>query len=196
MAMSITFYLASLTSNVVMYGCNEHITNEIITRLSNSDMLEFHPMIPVALFAELEQDRLIGMARKKMDALLQQMANMIDYASGKTELRGFAPSLDSSIKGCLEIGNLKNGLQAFQRRIVAMIKHVDELEGGVLKPDNYGGISLNPTRQRGLRDAGSKIKDRLKHLVDESDDHIQKCETLVHNITLSSQMVRFLSSWA
>ncbi|GAW16302.1 hypothetical protein ANO14919_057270 [Xylariales sp. No.14919] len=194
LAMSVTFCPSSLISHVVMYGCDEDITNQIVRRLSNSDLLELHPMVPVALFAELEWNRLDKLVHEKTTALLQRIVNMmncLDPTMGRN--RGEAPSLASSIRDCLEMGNLKNVLQAFKRKVVDMIQHADELEVDVFNPsEGPGGETvLSEAQLHGLKDSGFKIKDRLKHLVDELEGRVQKCEGIINGVSLASQLTAF-----
>ncbi|KAI0538520.1 hypothetical protein GGR58DRAFT_468104 [Xylaria digitata] len=191
LAMSVTFCPSSLTSHVVIYGCSEDISEQIVRRLSNSDLLEFHPMVPVTLFAELERNRLDKLVNEKITALIQRIVNMTDsaYLTVGKDSRA-ATSVALSITDCLEMGELKNGLQGFKRKILDMIQHTEELEGDVFnqskRPNSWAVLSEK--QLDGLRDSGLKIKDRLKHLVDEFEMHIQKCETVINGVSLASQL--------
>ncbi|RWA11583.1 hypothetical protein EKO27_g3507 [Xylaria grammica] len=190
LAMSVTFCPSSLISHVVMYGCDEDVTNQIVRRLSNSDLLEFHPMVPVALFAELEWNRLDKLVHEKTTALLQRIVNMMNCLDPTMERNsGEAPSLASSIRDCLEMGNLKNVLQAFKRKVVDMIQHADELEADVFNPsEGPGGETvLSETQLHGLKDSGFKIKDRLKHLVDEFEGRIQTYSLLYDALSMKQR---------
>lgn len=178
-----------------MYGCDTKTAEDIIRRLSNSDLSEFHPMVLVVLFAELERDRLDRLVRKKINCLAQQIIGIADnskYTLGDENSHSLAPSLATSIKDWLEMGELRNGLQAFKRKIQDMIEHIDELQDILLNPENKKdglAICLSPETLYGLKHTGVKIKERLKHLVDEFDEHIRRSATIIDGVSLASQLV-------
>ncbi|KAI8623223.1 hypothetical protein F5Y19DRAFT_481969 [Xylariaceae sp. FL1651] len=194
MALSVTFYPSELTSHAIMYGCDEKMTDEIIGRLSNSDIAEFHPMVLVVLFAELERDRLDRLVRNKISQLIQRIINITENTSllpGRNDSPSPPTPLAMSITEWLELGDLRNGLQAFRRKIQDMTEHLDELQGALFNQNNENNnniVGLDPQRLRGLEDTGMKIKERLKHLMDEFDEHIRKCATIVNGVGLASQL--------
>ncbi|CAF3621925.1 unnamed protein product [Fusarium graminearum] len=93
MALSVTFFPNTLTTNAVWYGLDmkEHrtyghsLTNaDIITgRLTNFDGSCLHPLILPTMFAELERERHIGMVRKYHTQLVQRI-NDLAYPSSST----------------------------------------------------------------------------------------------------------------
>ncbi|KAI0427517.1 hypothetical protein F5Y09DRAFT_29245 [Xylaria sp. FL1042] len=194
LGLSVTFTPRTLTTDAVMYGCDEKATDEIIKRLSSSDLSVLHPMVLVVLFAELERDRLDRLVRNKISRLIQQIIGISDnnnYTLENKNLQPFSPSLATSIKDWLEMGDLRNGLKAFKCKMQDMIEHVNELQELMLNPrnDQYGfAIDLAPETLRGLVETGTKIKERLKHLIDEFDEHIQKCATIIDGVGLASQL--------
>jgi hypothetical protein len=158
-------------------------------------------MVLVVLFAEMERDRLDKQVRKKISQLIQRIISITESSNYTTDNKDsslLSPSLATSIKDWLEMGDLRNGLQAFKRKMQDMMEHVDELEATLLNPENDKdnfAASLDPKRLRGIRDTGSKIKERLKHLVDEFDEHIRKCATIIDGVGLASQLVSALFGW-
>ncbi|KAI3319259.1 hypothetical protein HD806DRAFT_509510 [Xylariaceae sp. AK1471] len=194
LALSVTFSPHNLTSHAIMYGCDKKTTEDVIRRLSNSDLLEFHPMVLVVLFAELERDRLDRLVRNKISQLIQRIISITEttnYTLDSNDSSPLSPSLATSIKDWLEMGDLRNGLQAFKRKMQDMMEHVDELQDTLLNPDddeNNFAAKLDPKRLRDFRDTGMKIKERLKHLVDEFDEHIRKCATIIDGVGLASQL--------
>ncbi|KAI3340164.1 hypothetical protein F4824DRAFT_436632 [Ustulina deusta] len=195
LGLSVTFLPRTLTTHAVMFGCDNETTENIIKRLSNSDLPELHPMVPVVLFAELERDRLDGLVRNKISRLIQQIVGIVDnnpYAPGNKNSSSLSPSLATSIKDWLEMGYLRNGLEAFKRKMQDMMDHIDEFQDMLLNPkdDIYYGFAtdLDPETRRGLGDTGAKMKEQLKHLVDEFDEHIQKCATIIDGVGLASQL--------
>ncbi|KAF0637689.1 hypothetical protein FPSE5266_07338 [Fusarium pseudograminearum] len=93
MALSVTFFPKTLTTNAVWYGLDtkEHrtyghkLTNaDIITsRLSNFDGSCLHPLILPTMFAECERERHIGLVRKYHTQLVQRI-NDLAYPSSST----------------------------------------------------------------------------------------------------------------
>ncbi|KAI0975168.1 hypothetical protein F4678DRAFT_319209 [Xylaria arbuscula] len=194
LGLSVTFSPRTLTTDAVMYGCDNETTEDITRRLSSSDIPELHPMVLVVLFAEIERDRLDWLVRNKISRLIQQIIAITDnnnYTLDTKSMPSLSPSLATSIKDWLEMGDLRNGLQAFKRKLQDMMEHVDELQEMLLNPqhDKYGFAADLPQETiRGLVDTGAKIKERLKHLVDEFDEHIQKCATIINGVSLASQL--------
>ncbi|TGJ88275.1 hypothetical protein E0Z10_g452 [Xylaria hypoxylon] len=194
LGLSVTFTPRTLTTHAVMYGCDNETTDNIIKRLSSSDLSELHPMVLVVLFAELERDRLDRLVRNKISCLVQQIVGITEnrnYTLDKTGLPSISPPLATSIQDWLEMGNLRNGLQAFKQKMRDMIEHIDELQDILLNPENdkYSfAANLDRDILRGLADTGLKIKERLKHLVDEFDEHIHKCATIIDGVGLASQL--------
>ncbi|KAI1749792.1 hypothetical protein F4782DRAFT_287842 [Xylaria castorea] len=193
LGLSVTFNPRTLTTKAVMFGCDDPTTKNIISRLSNSDIPELHPMVLVVLFAELERDRLDRLVRNKISHLIKEIFRTTErknYTLNNKESSSLSPSLATSIKDWLEMGELRNGLQAFKRKMQDMIAHTDELQI-LFDPENDElsiGSDLDPEVLRGLRDAGSRIKERLKHLVDEFDEHIANCATIISGVGLASQL--------
>lgn len=86
MALSITFFPGTLTTNAVWYGCDlsEHDVHgysltdaEIITqKLSNFYGEVFHPMLLPTLFADFERDRLVALVRSSLTQLVQRITEL------------------------------------------------------------------------------------------------------------------------
>lgn len=90
MALSVTFFPETSTTNALWYGCDmkEHrtyghsLTNaDIITsRLTNFDGSSFHPLILPTMFAEFERERHVGLMRRYLTQLVQRI-NDLAYPS-------------------------------------------------------------------------------------------------------------------
>ena len=180
-----------------MYGCDAETTEYISQRLSGSDLSSLHPMVLVVLFAELERDRLDKLVRRKISRLIQQIIGIADNNNYVPNLdhkncQSLSPSLATSIKDWLEMGDLRNGLQAFKRKMHDMTEHLDEFQNKLLNPkrDKHRfAANLDPDTLNGLRETGVKMKERLKHLIDEFDEHIRKCANIIDGVGLASQLV-------
>ncbi|KAI1264935.1 hypothetical protein F5Y18DRAFT_71372 [Xylariaceae sp. FL1019] len=186
LALSVTFRPSDMTTHAVMYGCDKETTEEITQRLTNTDIEVFHPMVLPALFAELERNRLDRLARRKISQLLQRIISISENVN--LEQYGSAPA---SITEWLEMGEIRNGLLTFKRKMQDMIEHVEELQNTIFSvPDIKGPSQQGPDLERvtAFRVAGTKIEERLKHLVDEFDELIRKCATMIDGVTLASQL--------
>ncbi|KAI0505640.1 hypothetical protein F5B22DRAFT_516044 [Xylaria bambusicola] len=196
LGLSVTFTPRTMTTHAVMYGCDAETTEEIVRRLSGSDLPSLHPMVLVVLFAELERDRLDRLVRNKISRLIQQIIRISDnnnftQTTDDKTMPPLSPSLATSIKDWLEMGDLRNGLQAFKRKMCDMTEHIDEFQDRLLNPkrDKSGfAASLDPDTLEGLRETGTKMKERLKHLIDEFDEHIRKCANIIEGVGLASQL--------
>ncbi|KAI1111665.1 hypothetical protein F5Y14DRAFT_464349 [Nemania sp. NC0429] len=69
-----------------------------------------------------------------------------------------------------------------------MIEHMDELQELLLNPEPGFSTGIDPVTLHDLNIIGFKIKERLKHLVDEFDEHIRKSATIIDGVSLESQL--------
>jgi hypothetical protein len=86
MALSVTFFPASLTKNAVWYGCDlskQKLHGELITdyglicgQLENFDGGVFHPMVLPVVFAGFERERHIGTVRKCLTPFVQRIHDL------------------------------------------------------------------------------------------------------------------------
>ncbi|PNP75759.1 hypothetical protein FNYG_10837 [Fusarium nygamai] len=86
MALSVTFFPGSLTTNAVWYGCDlskHKLHGELITdselicgQLENFDGGVFHPMVLPTVFAGFERERLIGTVRKCLTQFVQRIHDL------------------------------------------------------------------------------------------------------------------------
>ncbi|KAK5637227.1 hypothetical protein RRF57_012939 [Xylaria bambusicola] len=195
LGLSVTFTLRTLTTHALMYGCDAETTEVITKRLSSSDLSSLHPMVLVVLFAELERNKLDRLVRDKIGQLIQQIIGISDNNYALTlddrSSPSLSPSLAMSIKDWIEMGELRNGLKAFKRKMHDMMEHIDEFQGELLNPerDNHGfATRLSPDTLLGLQETSVKMKERLKHLIDEFDELIEKCANIINGVGLASQL--------
>ncbi|KAH7146246.1 hypothetical protein EDB81DRAFT_842468 [Dactylonectria macrodidyma] len=86
MALSVTFLPDTLTTNAVLFGCDNKTTyvhgmtlsDIIISRLSHSDLPILHPMLVPAIFADIERDRQIELVREKLTQLGRRISTPDD----------------------------------------------------------------------------------------------------------------------
>ncbi|CAJ2501143.1 Uu.00g039960.m01.CDS01 [Anthostomella pinea] len=200
LALSVTFFPETLATNAILYGCDEATAAQIAKRLSLSELGDFHPMVLPTIFAELERNRQVALVQEKLTQLIQRI---IDIGSNAA----IAASADGKEDGCsvssssvdkpsmilwVEISHLRNGLLAFRKKMVDMVAHVDELQDslfGTSTGTNASGFpGMEPRRLQGLRDSGAQIRDRLQELVDEYDEHIRDCSTMIDGMNIASQL--------
>ncbi|KAI1363888.1 hypothetical protein F5Y08DRAFT_308363 [Xylaria arbuscula] len=195
LALSVTFTPHNLTTNAVLYGCDSKATEDISRRLLGSDLSSLHPMVLVVLFAELERDRLDKLVRKRINRLVQQIVGISEnndcvLNADHKSLPPLNLSLTTSIRDWLEMRELCNGIQAFKRKMCDMTEHINEFQK-LLNPkrDKHGfARSLHPDTLNSLEVTGRKMKERLKHLIDEFDEHIRKCADIVDIVKIASQL--------
>ncbi|KAF5596580.1 hypothetical protein FPCIR_3986 [Fusarium pseudocircinatum] len=102
MALSVTFFPGSLTTNAVWYGCDlskHKLHGELITdselicgQLQNFDGGVFHPMVLPVVFAGFERERHIGAVRKCLTQFVQRIHDLarqdLRAMNGKESSRG------------------------------------------------------------------------------------------------------------
>lgn len=86
MALSVTFFPDTLTTNAIWFGCNfeersisgHNLTDSVIitSRLREFDGEVFHPMMLPTIFAEFERDRHINLVRKSNTQFVQKMIDI------------------------------------------------------------------------------------------------------------------------
>lgn len=86
MALSVTFFPDTLTTNAIWFGCNfeerpingYNLTDSVIitSRLREFDGEVFHPMMLPTIFAEFERDRHINLVRKSNTQFVQRMIDI------------------------------------------------------------------------------------------------------------------------
>lgn len=86
MALSVTFFPDTLTTNAIWFGCNfeersingYNLTDSVIitSRLREFDGEVFHPMMLPTIFAEFERDRHINLVRKSNTQFVQKMIDI------------------------------------------------------------------------------------------------------------------------
>ncbi|PTB65185.1 hypothetical protein BBK36DRAFT_1121641 [Trichoderma citrinoviride] len=86
MALTVTFFPSTLTTNAIWFGCNleqrfihGHKLSDsgiITAKLREFDGQVFHPMMLPTIFAEFERDRHIGLVRKSNTQFVQRMIDI------------------------------------------------------------------------------------------------------------------------
>lgn len=124
-----------------------------------------------------------------------------------------AADTDGTLRLWLEMSHLKNGLESWRKQLDKMIRHAETLSCGYLSPDGYesrqSSESTPVTTQLFIPDGFEKPKDelsdrdgceigesmprmraRLEEIVEEYDEKIKSCGTIVDGMILATQMVR------
>ncbi|KAL5596243.1 hypothetical protein FOVSG1_009932 [Fusarium oxysporum f. sp. vasinfectum] len=158
MALSVTFFPGSLTTNAVWYGCDlskRKFHGDLITdseliygQLENFDGGVFYPMVLPVVFAGFERERHIG----------------------------------------TNISFLRIGLQNLQTQLRKMIDHVDQLHDTDLDLPVAARVPNSQTRLHIIQDVGVRLKTRLQDLVDEYDEYIRQCTHIMDGLTLVTQL--------
>ncbi|KAK4060844.1 uncharacterized protein Triagg1_10536 [Trichoderma aggressivum f. europaeum] len=111
MALSVTFFPDTLTTNAIWFGCNfeeqsiyNHILSdsEMITgKLRKFDGKVFHPMMLPTIFAEFERERQVNLVRKSNSQFMQRM---MDIESRNDAFYGLRQT-DRDIRQSMEKGS-------------------------------------------------------------------------------------------
>ena len=135
-ALTVTFFPQTLTTNAVWYGCNFtkrfiHGYNiddyELITkRLINFDCPAFHPMLLPTIFADFERERQIPLVRKHLRKLVEKL---LDLSNSKSQ-----PDIIRSTAACS--GNTK--------RPSSKAHWIQSLLGSVLTNPKVIQLKLDP----------------------------------------------------
>ncbi|QKD52290.2 uncharacterized protein FOBCDRAFT_238580 [Fusarium oxysporum Fo47] len=213
MALSVTFFPGSLTTNAVWYGCDlskRKFHGDLITdselicgQLENFDGGVFHPMVLPVVFAGFERERHIGAVRKCLTQFVQRIHDLAhqdlramneeegSMSSKSGILEDSAPLMKG---GCLasyfrlNISFLRIGLQNWQTQLRKMIDHVDQLHDTDFGLPVAARVPSSQTRLNILQEVGGRLKTRLQDLVDEYDEYIRQCTHIMDGLTLATQL--------
>ncbi|EWZ41058.1 hypothetical protein FOZG_06477 [Fusarium oxysporum Fo47] len=205
MALSVTFFPGSLTTNAVWYGCDlskRKFHGDLITdselicgQLENFDGGVFHPMVLPVVFAGFERERHIGAVRKCLTQFVQRIH---DLAHQDLRAMNEEEGSMSSKSGILEdkpavllwqnISFLRIGLQNWQTQLRKMIDHVDQLHDTDFGLPVAARVPSSQTRLNILQEVGGRLKTRLQDLVDEYDEYIRQCTHIMDGLTLATQL--------
>ncbi|KAF5013626.1 hypothetical protein FDECE_387 [Fusarium decemcellulare] len=188
MALSVSFCPKTLTTYAVLYGCDDKTAELITKRLTQTDHPIFHPMILPMVLADLERERQVALLRADGEKIEQLTWDLT------LNKETFEPSSVSKF----DIGNnpirlwqnmsyLRNGLKNWQRQLQKMGSHLEDLSNNTLPWAHTGGY-CSVVGQQGLEELkapGFRIMQRLQELIDEYDEHIRECSTLIQGLDLA-----------
>ncbi|KAM0083137.1 hypothetical protein ACKRZS_005082 [Fusarium odoratissimum] len=208
MALSVTFFPGSLTTNAVWYGCDlskRKFYGDLITdseliygQLENFDGGVFYPMVLPVVFAGFERERHIGTVRGCLMLFVQRIhylahqdlrsmnRNESSMSSESDKLEGCA--VDEGRVFSINISFLRIGLQNLQTQLRKMIDHVDQLHDTDLDLPVAARVPNSQTRLHIIQDVGVRLKTRLQDLVDEYDEYIRQCTHIMDGLTLVTQL--------
>ncbi|RKK31956.1 hypothetical protein BFJ67_g14994 [Fusarium oxysporum f. sp. cepae] len=202
MALSVTFFPGSLTTNAVWYGCDlskRKFHGDLITdselicgQLENFDGGVFHPMVLPVVFAGFERERHIGAVRKCLTQFVQRIHDLAHQdLRAMNEEEGSMSSKSGILEDSAPLmkgGFLRIGLQNWQTQLRKMIDHVDQLHDTDFGLPVAARVPSSQTRLNILQEVGGRLKTRLQDLVDEYDEYIRQCTQIVDGLTLATQL--------
>lgn len=94
----------------------------------------------------------------------------------------------------IKISHLKNGLENWKTQLRKMLDHTQELEDTDFGMSRDTPTEVWASRRDGLRECGSRIRERLRDLVDEYDDFIRECDHIMAGMSLATQLVNISSA--
>lgn len=206
-ALSVTFCLQTSTTWAVVYGCNDHTFETLTAQLVRLDYDTFHPMALPTLFADLERARQVDLLRLSVSNMLQRIYDLTvnkDQLAADNSLSALSkPGGEDSVMMWIDMSYLRNGLQNWQKQLQNMMEHVDELANdahplkstGSFRTDTANVDKSNTIDNKfGLRlkASGVRVRERLRDLIDEYDEHIRECSTLIQGLNAATSMVRIL----
>lgn len=175
-----------------MYGCNSESASFIADSLTGSNCSILHPMTIATLLADRERERHVELVRQSRFELVERMISPYCEEPDEEER--------SSADLWLDISHLRDGLGNWQRQLRKMIEYTDELsrndfhlverhdfrlcEKHVCQDCTVERESLDQ-----LQEAGRRIRERLQDLVDEYDEHIRGCTTVMNGTDLTTRFV-------
>ncbi|KAI0892488.1 hypothetical protein F4806DRAFT_231998 [Annulohypoxylon nitens] len=181
-----------------MYGCQNDLMDTVRSRLLNCRLNTFHPLTLPVLFADIERNRHVGMVERYVSKLLERVLNMGILTQRSTpEARSECSEFGSIINGSsspiydrmcvldwLEISHIRDGLQNWQTQLGTLVQHFDELENILYKSETE---SSTENISHGMKSQGARIQDRLTQIINEYDEKIRSCSTVIDGMTFATQ---------
>ncbi|KAF4494393.1 hypothetical protein FAGAP_9482 [Fusarium agapanthi] len=211
MALSVTFFPGSLTTNAVWYGCNlskHKLHGDLITdselicgQLENFDGGIFHPLVLPVVFAGFERERHIGTVRKCLTQFVQRIHDLalqdLRAMNGKESSMSPENEKVEVIKPLMKGGCLTSYFRLVSRLIHSKAakpvsqpktdshQSQEEQEPAVLLWQNTSFLKIGLQNwQTQLR----KMIDHIDDLVDEYDEYIRQCTHIMDGLTLATQL--------
>lgn len=123
--------------------------------------------------------------------------SMTASSSSSAENGGVGPSRLNASPGKAEIptaklwqqiSRLRIGLCNWQRQLLKMISHVEDLNRVEFAP-LCPTLKYTETQRLQFIQTGERIRDRLQELVDEYDEYIRECSHIMEGFSLATQLV-------
>lgn len=198
-ALSVTFCPQSSTTWAVVYGCDDHTAETITAQLVRLDYNTFHPMTLPTLFADLERARQVDLLRLSVSKMLQRIYDLTvnkNQLATDNSLSVLSKTGDEdSVLMWIDMSYLRNGLQNWQKQLQKMMEHVDELAKDAYPfctdwADVDSAGTMDNEAGLGLKGSGIRVRERLRELIDEYDEHIRECSTLIQGLNAATSLVR------
>lgn len=212
MALTATHFPRYGLTFAIIFGCPLSIEAEIIQRVSKANKGASHPLVLPGIFAELERSRHVAVVERMIDQLESRIYEL-DFASHSNSPLG-ASKRDQihrdKREDFLDTSYLKNGLISWRNQLHKMVRHCSSLDGhniqdeqpvstppetGELSPflprhehlSSVKDASMSSECSHQLRKTGSKIQDRLEHIIEEYDDKIRDCTMRLDGMAMATQ---------
>ncbi|KAI1456387.1 hypothetical protein F4805DRAFT_229947 [Annulohypoxylon moriforme] len=197
-ALSVTYIQSRRFTYAVMFGCRDDLVASIISRLSKCDLSTFHPLTFPTLFADIERNRHASMVEKYTSKLLERVVgvgiltqkpmseNRSEHAGFRQDNVGGSIVTDdhASVLDWLEMNHIRNGLQTWQTQLKVVVDYLAELEELLCKE----GIEASMDNiSQSMGDQGIRIKERILQIINEYDEKIRNCSTVIDGMTFATQ---------
>jgi hypothetical protein len=213
-AITATWFPDEEFTYALFYGCEQDTAENIFKRISGGKDARAHPLLLPGILAELERRRQIALVMEWL-AKLNQKVNSLGKRATAYETIFPAKGADGAIDPWVKVHYLKNGLENWRDQVEKMITHVDELDrdyfaartpasdvadeprspvatASTMSDDSGERMVVSPDeaekRKAVMRRTGARIKDRLKEIIAEYDEHIRECVLIMQGMTLATQL--------
>ncbi|KAI1098003.1 hypothetical protein F4804DRAFT_346684 [Jackrogersella minutella] len=181
-----------------MYGCTDETTEKVVSRISKCELSTFHPLTLPIILADIERNRHDDMVLEYSNKLVQRafdigqsvqnsrsshQSSTLDPEKPDTDI--FNPIEDNdTLVNWLEMNNIRNGLESWKAELQNLLQHIYELErvhNGVLEP-------LTDDVAHDMRRQGIRIEERLIQIINEYDEKVRQCSTVIDGMSFATQM--------
>jgi hypothetical protein len=186
-ALSVTFIPQIRSVFAIIYGCSSSQLLSLEKRVKAAGHAANHPLLLVGILAELERERLVGIADDLIDkfTLRSEILENI-YWNPQQDMN--SQKTQEYLALCLQSRSLVDHIRAVKRQLVKFLEAIDGVSTWMESPTSQ--VNYDYEKSLSLNETGKRIKKRIEEIVDEYDDKIDECNMMTENLALTMQTVR------
>ena len=187
--MTATHIIPTGLTYAVIYGCSEKQKLKILERLQNAGESAHHPLLAVGIFAEIQRERLLNRVEELLDQSVERTEALRNESRGLIQVFNAPGERPADLLDLYdESRSLMKYLKEAKRQLSKIVDHLDELpaiQDGRRPADDASAILRKQETER----TGRRMRERLWEIMEEYDAKIDDCQTVMQDLTVTTQFV-------